>query len=119
MVWPPGRVDSPFSAGTNQLIADSAAKLVAGLDDILDSLGVVGQVLQDEDASEPAAPEVPLSPTEAKLMALLAGVELSLDELIARSGRPAGEVTAAMTTLALKGLITQKPGGLFAVRQRR
>ena len=39
-----------------------------------------------------------------------------LDELIRRSGRPAHEVTAAMTTLALKGLIAQKPGGVFAAR---
>jgi len=114
----PGRVDSPFSAGTNQLIADSAAKLVAGLDDILDSLGAVGQVLQDEGAAEPPPPVVDLSPVERKLMEHLTGAELSLDELISRASRPAGEITAAMTTLALKGLIVQRPGGVFAARHR-
>ncbi len=113
----PGRVDSPFSAGTNQLIADGAAKLVGNLEDVLDALGGVGSVLQAEGAADPGPPAVKLTRTEAALMKHLAGVELSLDELVRRSDLPPAQVTAAMTTLALKGLIARKPGGIFAARR--
>ena len=92
-------------------------KLDQDLEDILDALGAVGSVLQAEGAAEPPPPAVKLTETEAELMRHLAGVELSLDELVRRAGRPAGEVTAAMTTLALKGLIAQKPGAVFAARK--
>jgi DNA-binding IclR family transcriptional regulator len=36
--------------------------------------------------------------------------------LVRRSDLPPGEVTAAMTTLVIKGLVAQRPGGLFAAR---
>lgn len=38
----PGRVQDPMSIGTNGLIRQSAAKLVMGLEDILDELGEIG-----------------------------------------------------------------------------
>jgi len=113
----PGRVDSPFSAGTNQLIADGAAKLTARLEDVLDALGEVGSVLRAEGAEEPPPPAVELSAVEAELLEQLTAVELSLDELVRRTGRPAAEVTAAMTTLAIKGVVARKPGGVFARRR--
>ena len=43
--------------------------------------------------------------------------ELSLDEVTRRTGLPSHEITASMTTLAIKGLITQKPGGIFAAKR--
>ncbi len=46
-------------------------------------------------------------------------MELSIDELIARTQLPAAEVTAAMTMLALKGVVIQNPGALFALRRKR
>ena len=115
----PGRVDSPFSQGTNQLIADSAAKLVQRLEDILDSLGAVGEVLAEDAPDESAGVGPDLTPAESKLAAALAGVELSIDELISRTQLPAAEVTAAMTMLALKGVVIQNPGALFALRRSR
>jgi DNA processing protein len=115
----PGRVDSPFSAGTNQLIADGAAALVQSIEDILDGLDRVGETLKAGGAAEPAAPTVETTDAEARLLEHLRGMELSLDELVRRSGRPAGEVTAAMTTLAIKGLVARRPGGIFAARSER
>jgi len=112
----PGRVDSPFSAGTNQLIADGAAGLVQNMEDILDALGAVGESLKADGAAAAPAPAPAVSDAEAALLGHLAGTELALDDLIRRSGRPAHEVTAAMTTLAIKGLVVRKPGGLFAAR---
>ena len=116
----PGRVDSPFSQGTNKLIADGAAALVQDLEDILSALDRVGEALKDEGALEAAVPartKVELSDVERALMKHLTGAELALDELIRRSGLPPHQVTAAMTTLALKGLIAQKPGGVFTARR--
>ena len=115
----PGRVDSPYSEGANQLIADSAAKLVQRLEDVLDSLGQVGEVLAEDAPAEPTGPTVELTPTETTLLEALVATELSIDELIARTQLPAAEVTAAMTMLALKGQIIQKPGGVFALRRTR
>lgn len=118
----PGRVDSPFSQGTNSLIADGAAGLVQDLDDVLSALGRVGETLKEEGALEaaaPAGPKVPLSDVERVLMEHLTAAELPLDELIRRTGLPPQEVTAAMTTLALKGLVAQKPGGVFAARRNQ
>ncbi len=115
----PGRVDSPFSAGTNALIAAGEAALVQDLQDVLDGLERVGSTLKAAgalEAARPAAPQAPLSDVERALLGQLAGAELGLDELIRRLELPAHQVTAAMTTLALKGLIAQKPGGIFAAR---
>lgn len=112
----PGRVDSPFSQGTNKLIRDGSAALVQNLDDILESLGRVGQVIRDAGGAERPRPKLAMDPTEAALAAQLAGTELTIDELIRRTGLPANVVTAAMTMLAIKGAVVQKPGGLFAAK---
>ena len=117
----PGRVDSPFSGGTNALIADAAAAVARDLEDILNGLDRVGEVLTAEGAAEaarPAPPRPELSAAEAQLLSHLAEAELPLDELVRRSGLPSAEVTAAMTMLAIKGAVTQRPGGVFAARRR-
>ncbi len=117
----PGRVDSPFSAGTNGLLAAGEAALVQNLQDILDALDRVGETLQADGAVERAQaatrPKLELTQIESALMDHLAEGELSLDELVRRSGLPSGRVTAAMTTLAIKGLVTQRPGGVFGARR--
>ena len=88
------------------------------LEDVLDNLDRVGQTLKAEGAAEPPPPAVRLTPTESRLLGELTGMELSLDELIRRCDLPAGEVTAAMTTLAIKGLVARRPGGVFALRTK-
>jgi len=115
----PGRVDSPFSQGTNALIADGAT-MATDLEDILDALDRVGEALKSAgavEAAKPAPPQPELTKDEARLMGYLAEAELSLDELVRRSRLPAAKVTAAMTMLAIKGLVKQLPGGVFAARK--
>ncbi|HUU22127.1 MAG TPA: DNA-processing protein DprA [Phycisphaerae bacterium] len=111
----PGRVDSPFSAGTNQLIADGAT-LVQDLEDLLNGLGRVGETMIEEGAAEPVKPQIELTGVEAKIMNQLAAMELSLDEIARRTGLPVHQVTAAMTMLTIKGAVTQRPGDVFAAR---
>ena len=115
----PGRVDSPFSQGTNALIADGAT-MATDLEDILDALDRVGESLKSAGAVEAAKaspPQPELTEEEARLMGPLAEGELSLDELVRRTALPAARVTAAMTMLAIKGLVKQLPGGVFAARK--
>jgi DNA processing protein len=115
----PGRVDSPFSQGTNQLIADHSAKLVQELDDVLDALEGVGKALKSAGAPMAEAKPAPrLEGMELALFGHLDGSELPLDELVRRSGLPSGQVTAAMTMLVIKGVVAQKPGGIFALKRR-
>jgi len=114
----PGRVDSPFSAGTNQLIADGAT-LVQDLEDILNGLGRVGETMIEEGAAEPVKPQVELTGVEAKIMNQLALMEMGLDEIARRTGLPVHQVTAAMTMLTIKGAVVQRPGDVFAAKGAR
>jgi DNA processing protein len=112
----PGRVDSPFSAGTNQLIADGAT-LVQDLEDVLNGLGYVGETMIEHGAAEPVKPQVELTGVEAKIMAQISRMEMGLDEIARRTGLPVHEVTAAMTMLTIKGAVVQRPGDVFAARR--
>lgn len=108
----PGRVDSPLSAGTHQLLRDGA-HLAADLDDLLGPLGEVGRKIHPP---EPAADAVPagLSEMEMLLLTALSEGPCSLDDLTRRTGAPAGSAAAAMTLLVLKGAVQQRPGNIFA-----
>jgi DNA processing protein len=109
----PGRVDSPFSQGTNQLIRDGAI-LVQNLEDILEHLGAVGAKL-GQASEELPVPAVPLAmePNEKKLYDALSEGPLSLDELVRTCGIDSGRAAGAMTMLVLKGAVTQQPGNVF------
>ena len=115
----PGRVDSPLSGGTNQLIRDGCI-LVQDLGDVLEYLGPVGAKLSDEDEPpDSAAIPAGLDPTESALAEVLSAGPLSLDELVRRTRLDSGRATAAMTMLVLKGVVAQQPGNVFARRSSR
>jgi DNA processing protein len=112
----PGRVDSPMSAGTHQLLRDGA-HLAADLDDILNALDEVGKALRDETPGD--SPEQPVSipqgldETEHALLAALGREERSIDELAQAAGVSPGQAAASLTMLMLKGHVRQKPGNRF------
>ena len=54
-----------------------------------------------------------LSEPQQKLMETLDGGRMHVDDLIAKSGLPAAQVSAAMTMLELKGLVTRQTGNFF------
>lgn len=123
----PGRVDQPqFTQGTNRLIRDGGAKLITGLDDVLDELAEVGDVMRQyadppgEPDSDPAhagelrAPN--LTPEEqAVLSALTDGAE-DTDEISSASELASAAVGTALTSLQLKGLVQRLPGNRFVRR---
>ena len=113
----PGRVDNAASRGTNQLIKDGAC-LVTSLEDILDELGDVGEKMRTgtEQADKlPSAVPVPsnLSQTERAILSAAADEPMTVDEVCAATDLSAGEISAALTMLQLKGLVRPIAGARF------
>lgn len=113
----PGRVDNPVSRGTNQLIKDGAC-LVTSLEDILDELGDLGEQMRagtEQADKPPSAVRLPsnLSQTERTILSAAADEPMTVDEICAATDLSAGEVSASLTMLQLKGLVRPIAGARF------
>lgn len=127
----PGRVDSPTSAGTHQLIRDGAV-LAANLEDICSGLGPVPDsarqgglfdtvevpVEHAPPAGEQAAPAsaartAALTDRQRKIMEQLGGDPASVERIIEGSALPATEVLAELTFLSLKGFVRRVDGQTY------
>ena len=105
----PGRIDSPAALGSNRLI-QQGAKLVIGVDDILDDLPLVFKNTPDLPA---AAPVADLTPDQQKILDALGTEEAALDSVIATSGLTAAAVSSTLLALEMKRLVKQLPGKRF------
>jgi len=124
----PGKIDSPLSKGTHQLIKEGA-KLIDSLTDITEALGYVGQQLAEhttaaaERATERIEPglfdieQLNLSSTERTVYNCLNREPLHIDEIIAHTGLHAANINSSLISLQLKGVIRQQPGSFFLRRQ--
>lgn len=99
----PGSIYSSQSQGTNNLIKQGAIPITSELD-ILEALGL------KEEATPANAANV--SSEEQKILSALEE-ELALDEIIKKTGLPAGEVLALITTLEIRGMIKGIGGGIY------
>ena len=95
----PGEITAALSAGTNDLLRQGAAPLLAA-DDVLSVLGI---------EREPPRP-APTSPAASHVLTLLADGPCGVDELVGRSGLPSGEVAAALVELELGGIAAHADG---------
>jgi DNA processing protein len=123
----PGKIDSPNSRGTHQLIKQGA-KLVDSIEDVMEALGYVGARLNGHVSSiadsVAAKVEMPLfdigrlnlSPPEKSVYDYLHTDPTHVEQLISELELPAGSVNAAIVSLRLKGLIKQLPGNMFVRR---
>jgi DNA processing protein len=115
----PGRVDTPEAGGTNALIRDGGAKLVACLDDVLDELGDVGRLVPfsgDKDPDTPNAAPALRTPLDAQQRAVLGALgrqEMSIETLADETGLPVPQVMSAVMALQLCGLAREVRGNLF------
>lgn len=121
----PGRIDCATSRGPNSLIREGAARLVTCVADILDELGEVGKALRGDPASPQAAgqtelpfPMPTLTPNEERILSVLDTDPLPIEMIVDSSGLSAAATAAALTTLQLKRLVKQLPGGRFIVLTR-
>jgi DNA processing protein len=109
----PGPITSPQSAGTNRLIRDGATPLL----EPEELLAHYRDVQPTHPAPTPPPAFAPLPDSLADpeyAVALLLGADAaSADELHLRSGRPAGEVLAALSSLEVLGLVERRAGGRF------
>ena len=106
----PGNVTCDGSRGGNGLIKEGA-KLVERVEDILEELSLE----LPASGGAPAPPSFALTPQEAELYVLLSRGPLQIDDIIVQSALSAGEVSATLLGLELKGAVTRLPGKRFAV----
>ena len=120
----PGKIDSPASYGSHQLIKQGA-KLIESVEDVMEALGYIGEQLQShvsaaaQKASERVeaplfdASQFNLSDNEKTIYDCLEKEPLHIDQIIADTNLPPGSINAGLISLRLKGLIKQLPGNLF------
>jgi len=120
----PGKIDSPLSKGANQLIKQGA-KLVDSVEDIMESLGYIGAKIKKhvtnintiitQKIEKPLfnISELNLNSSEKTLYECLSKEPIHIEQLIADSNMPAGNVNASIVSLCLKGIAKQLPGNMF------
>ncbi|MGB2809686.1 MAG: DNA-processing protein DprA, partial [Sedimentisphaerales bacterium] len=120
----PGKIDSPLSRGSHQLIKQGA-KLIESVEDVMEALGYIGQQLQTHvtaaaaKASEKVetplfdASQLNLSGSEKTIYDYLSKEPSHIDQIIAETDLAPGSINAGLISLRLKGLIKQLPGNLF------
>ena len=123
----PGKIDSPLSKGTNQLIKQGA-KLIESVEDVVEALGYIGEQLKSHTsaAAEKAAEKIQvplfdvkqlnLSDCEKMIYDCLDKEPLHIEHIIAEADLSPGDINAGLISLQLKGLIKQLPGSLFLRR---
>lgn len=94
--------------GCLQLIRDGA-KMVRGVDDILEELGPLYAVQQDCFAVTPSGLNAP--PDESWLLSLVGFEVVTLDELVQSSARPVAQVLGELSALELTGQVARTAGG--------
>ncbi len=123
----PGAVDrAELTAGSNGLIQRGEAKLVTCLEDILDELKDVGRLMARGAPSEDERGVVREDGRELLLRGLtkeqravydvIKGDPVDVDGVCLVSGADAAGAISALTSLQIRGLIKQLPGGRFARR---
>ncbi len=106
----PGNIDRPGSRGTNNLIKNGA-KLVTGVDDILEELFLFkkAQINNSENGSAAIYPE--LKDEEKKVLKVIQeDTEVHINDIIQRTGWDVSRVNTILLKLELKGLVSKEPG---------
>ncbi|MDB5819931.1 MAG: DNA-protecting protein DprA [Rhizobacter sp.] len=111
----PGSIHSAQSRGCHWLIKQGA-KLVETAHDILEELRLT---TSPPAASPRPAPDRPEPPNPLHWLLDALGYDpLSLDALVARTGRPAQDLAAHLLELEMEGLVARLPGQVFQRRGR-
>ncbi len=124
----PGRIDSPCSLGCHKLLKQGA-RLIDGIDEIMDALGYVGDGLKmHADAAATEAEQnaqgtlfdlsrLNLTDAETAILGKLNSEPVHVEELIEQTQLSAAKVHSAAISLQLKGLVKQLPGNMLVKRR--
>jgi DNA processing protein len=112
----PGRIDSPRSKGTHDLIK-KGAKLCEGAEDILSEFEYLFPAANRPPSAGDTGvlPALELSDTEQRVFVSLSKEESTMDDVIRKSGLPSSTVSVALLSLEMKKMVKQLPGKLFVV----
>jgi DNA processing protein len=110
----PGPISSPSNRGSNRLIKQGA-HLVDCLDDILLATRIAMQLSSPTLFDVPAPVRCSMTPREAAVYALVAQGPRHLDEITQALELTAGEVSAMVLGLELKGMLVQLPGSYYSI----
>ncbi len=110
----PGRIDSPRSKGCHELIK-KGAKLCEGAEDILSEFEYLFPASNrpPSPGETGVLPALELSENETKAYATLSHEEISIDDVIRKSGLPSSAASVALLNLEMKRLVKQLPGKMF------
>ena len=110
----PGSIFSKQSQGTNQLIREHTAKLVATPEQLCEELNLLTATRQfplpdnGDDQTEPIPEPVPaVDGNEARLLEQMSQGSRHVDELARAAGLPIQVVSGTLQLLELKGLVSQ------------
>ncbi|MEM9187338.1 MAG: DNA-processing protein DprA [Planctomycetota bacterium] len=110
----PGPVTSRLSRGCHGLIRDGA-KLVAGVDDILEELGPLIEAVPKPGGGETrSVAELGLNDVEQRVLQAIGAVATEVDRVVQESGVPVHRVLATLSVLEMKRLVRRVSGALVA-----
>lgn len=106
----PGPIDCRMSKGCHELIRDGA-KLVGGIDDILEELGPLFETtVSPGGETVPRPTDAVLEGGEREVFEAIGEGEISIDEVVDATGLPAAEVLAAVSMLEVRRLVRRLAG---------
>lgn len=109
----PGSVLSPTSRGCNELIRDGATP-VSVAEEIVEGLGIMLEAVPErEPAAERKRKLDELPADQRAVLDQLSHEPRNIDDIIARAGLSAAQVTGALMLLEVKGLVRRFPGNTY------
>jgi len=120
----PGPIDAPASAGCLAFLREFAgsARIVAGIPQLLDDLGLAERLAEPGVSSDAAATLVEMGPAGGRIGRELVLGRATVDELVAVTGWPVASVLATLTLLERHGLAVGihgrfRPAGALAAAE--
>ena len=107
----PGSITEKRSTGPHKLIREGRAKLIQGVEDIVEELGPqLRYLLMKEHTAEPA---VDLTLFEKKILDALNSEPIQIDTLAELAEMSTADALVNLLSLEFKGLVRQLPGKIF------
>jgi DNA processing protein len=108
----PGSIHSPMAKGCHRLIKDGA-KLVESAQDVLEELRLDAPAEGQRDDIDATAQAADAALAHAPLLDAIGHDPVDLDALCARTGRAAGDLSAALLELELAQYVERLPGNRY------
>jgi|AntAceMinimDraft_14_1070370.scaffolds.fasta_scaffold00425_14 DNA processing protein len=109
----PGPIFSRGSRGTNNLIAEGAAKAVTGVEELISEFGPEFTLTRPGVTPETSRPAGSFSPEESALLNAMGEDPIHLDTLAQTSGIDYSQLLLLLFELEMKSAIEQQPGQFY------